>query len=127
MMRYADIKIAESTLHHAVAELLDLALLPPAVWTTFPAGWGKLTKATSGQLQGSGLKAGFPDILIFHNARCLGIELKTPKGIVSKEQSEMFRRLLNAGVTVHVCHSTEEVIEVLKGEELPLRKMGFAA
>ena len=125
-IRYADFKIAEGELHLAVAKLLDVALLPPAVWTTFPAGWGRLPRATSGRLHASGLKAGFPDILVFHNARCIGIELKTPQGRVSKEQEDMHKRLANAGVTVHICYSTEEVHDVLKREELPLRKLGFA-
>jgi hypothetical protein len=30
--------VAEDDLHAAVARALDLLLLPPAEWTTFPAG-----------------------------------------------------------------------------------------
>jgi len=127
MMRLADIRLYESELHKSVAQLLDVVLLPPAVWTTFPAGWGKLGKATAGRLKGSGLKAGFPDILIFHNARCIGIELKAPDGQLSKDQMEMFRRLKETGMNIHVCRNQKEVMDTLTREQLPVRKLNFAA
>lgn len=119
--------MTEAGLHRAVAELLDWALLPPAVWTTFPAGWGKLGKATAGRLHGAGLKAGFPDILCFYNGRCIGIELKTAGGRLSKAQLEMFSVLEKAEVLIHVCHSVEEVLEALRYSNFPVRKLEIAA
>ena len=126
-IRYADLKIAEADLHRAVAELLDVALLAPAVWTTFPAGWGRLPRATSGRLRGAGLKAGFPDILIFYNGRCIGIELKAPGGKLSKAQIEMFPRLEMAGVDVYISDNIADVLGILRQENLPVRKMEVAA
>jgi hypothetical protein len=126
-LRYVDIKIAEADLHRTVAGFLDAALLPPAIWTTFPAGWGKLTKATSGRLKGAGLKAGMPDILVFYRARTLGIELKTEQGTLSKEQEEMFPLLNKAGVVIEVCRSVEEVLEALTGNNIPIRDVEIAA
>jgi hypothetical protein len=120
-------KITEAQLHKAVADLLDWMLLPPAIWTTFPAGWGKLGKATVGHLHGSGLKAGFPDVLIFFNGHCVGVELKTPSGLVSKAQHLMFMRLYEAGIRVYICRNTDDVIGVLEQESLPHRKMEVAA
>jgi VRR-NUC domain len=120
-------KVSESQLHKATADLLDWVLLPPALWTTFPAGWGKLPKATAGRLHGAGLKAGFPDLLIFFNGRCTGIELKTDDGQVSKKQMAMFLRLGEAGVRVYICRNTDDVIGVLEQESLPHRKMEVAA
>lgn len=119
--------MTEGELHKAVADLLDWVLLPPALWTTFPAGWGKLDKATAGRLHGSGLKAGFPDILIFFNGRCVGVELKTKKGRISKNQHLMFMRLYEAGVKVYVCYSTDDVVGVFEQESLPHRKAKVAA
>jgi hypothetical protein len=120
-------KVTESALHKSVADYLDLVLMPPALWTTFPAGWGKLGKATAGRLHGAGLKAGFPDILIFFNGRVTGIELKTESGPVSKNQYLMFMRLYEAGVHVYICRSIEDVTGVLEQASLPHRKMEIAA
>jgi hypothetical protein len=121
------LKVTESALHKSVADLLDWVLLPPALWTTFPAGWGKLGKATAGRLHGAGLKAGFPDILIFFNGRVTGIELKTESGRVSKDQNQMFLLLHGAGVPVYICRSADDVIGVLEQQSLPHRNMEVAA
>jgi hypothetical protein len=120
-------RVTESALHKSVADLLDWVLLPPALWTTFPAGWGKLGKATAGQLRGAGLKAGFPDILIFFNGRVTGIELKTTDGRISKNQNHMFLLLAAAGVRVYICKNVDDVIGVLEQESIPHRKMEMAA
>lgn len=116
-------KATEAQLHATVAEFLDWILLPPAVWTTFPAGWGKLGKATAGRLYASGLKPGMPDILIFFNGRCTGIELKTEAGRISKDQTIMFVRLYDAGVRVYICKNVDDVMGVLELESLPRRSV----
>jgi hypothetical protein len=104
-----------------VAELLDWALYSSAVYTTFPAGWGKLSRATAGQLKGSGLKQGFPDLLIFHNGRCVGIELKVQGRKPSAAQQLMFPRLRQCGVQIYVCQSVDDVIAALREAQVPLR------
>ena len=120
------IKATESQFHRAVADLLDAILLPPALWTTFPAGWGNLPKATAGRLRGAGLKAGFPDILVFFNGRATGIELKTEDGSLSKAQRHMFLLLRSAGVMTYVCRNVEDVVGVLEQASLPHRKTELA-
>lgn len=120
-------KVTEASFHKTVADLLDWVLLPPALWTTFPAGWGKLGKATAGRLHGSGLKAGFPDILIFFNGRCTGLELKVPGGKISEKQRGMHLLLAQAGVRVYVCYDTDEVIAALRQASLPVRNLEVAA
>lgn len=117
------IRVKEADLHKTVAELLDWVLLPPAFWTTFPAGWGKLGKATAGTLNAAGLKPGFPDILIIFNGRATGLELKAPGGVPSKVQREMHLRLRGAGMMTYVCHSVEEVMEALELASLPRRSL----
>lgn len=114
----------EDDLHISVAEWLDWMLLPPAVWTTFPAGWGKLPKATAGRLKTLGLKPGFPDILIFHDRRCVGIELKAGSS-TSSAQRTMHALLKAAGVNVYVARSIDEVRTVLFAEGLPMRRHSF--
>lgn len=121
------LKVTESQLHKTVADLLDWMLLPPALWTTFPAGWGKLPKATAGRLYGAGLKAGFPDIQIFFNGRCTMLELKAPGGALSKVQRQRILLLRGAGVMTYVCHNPEEVISALRAASLPVRHVEIAA
>jgi hypothetical protein len=102
--------------------MLDRMLLPPAVWTTFPAGWGNLPKATCGRLYACGLKAGMPDILVFFNGFTLGVELKVPGRSPSSKQRSMFAKLQAAGVPVMICHSMEEVYDALEYRCFPLRR-----
>ena len=112
---------AEIDLHLAVAQFLDWCLLPPAFWTTFPAGWDVMGRARAGKLYACGLKAGVPDILIFYNGFTLAIELKTAKGKTSAVQQMTQERLTKVGVFVHTCRDVEDVEYILKMRGLPLR------
>jgi hypothetical protein len=112
----------ESQLHATVAQYLDWALLPPAVYTTFPAGWGVLTRSTAGRLKGAGLKQGMPDILVFFNGFTLGIELKSWRGKLTAVQEAMHAKLKAAGVRIAVCTSLMEVIDFLRIRGVPLRR-----
>jgi hypothetical protein len=62
-----------------------------------------------------------PDILVFYNTRVYGIELKTDKGVLSKAQVEMFPRLRNAGMIIHVCRNIEDVHDALYNHLIPMR------
>ena len=113
--------LTEDQLHRSGAELLDWILIPPAVWTTFPAGWGKLPKATAGRLKASGLKEGMPDVLLFYEGAAFGIELKKPGKGLSGVQRAMRPKLEAAGVELATCSSSEEVVEALRRWKFPLR------
>lgn len=117
----------EAQLHASVADLLDWGLYEPTVYTTFPAGWGELCKATAGRLKGSGLKRGFPDLLLFHDGRCVGIELKTKNRKPSAAQQFMFARLRLCGMKIYVCQNADEVIDALADAKIPFRtRCGWA-
>lgn len=105
-----------------MAELLDWLLIPPAFFTTFPAGWGKLPPAIAGRLHACGLKPGMPDLLVFDVGRVIGIELKTKETSQSSVQRSMQARLTAVKVPVYICRSVEEVIAVLKTENVQVRK-----
>jgi hypothetical protein len=113
--------LTEFDLHKAVAQFLDWCLSHPAFYSTFPAGWDRMSKTRAGMLYAAGLKAGMPDILIFHEGRTIGIELKAGKGKLSKIQVNTIERLTEAGVFVQVCRSVQEVEETLRILQLPLR------
>ncbi|PWT76100.1 MAG: hypothetical protein C5B60_04475 [Chloroflexi bacterium] len=112
---------SETQLHIAVAEFLDWILLPPAMYTTFPAGWGQLGFKTSKQLKRSGLKPGMPDILVLYESRCIFIELKAGKNKLSPVQREMHSKLRDAGFHIYIAKSIEDVITVLVHERIPTR------
>jgi hypothetical protein len=123
--------VKESELHVSVAELLDWILLPPAMFTTFPAGWGKLTKATAGRLYASGMKKGMPDILVFQRhthetTRVIGIELKTGVYSVSSAQRTMFAQLQAVGIKVYVCRNIEDVVGALDAAGIPHRSVDIS-
>ena len=66
----------EDELHASVADALDKLLMPPARWTTFPAGSVPLPPRYAAKLSRLGLKRGWPDIQVVHGGRIVGIELK---------------------------------------------------
>lgn len=113
--------LTEDQLHRSIAELLDWILISPAVWTTFPAGWGKLPKATAGRLKASGLKEGFPDLMLFYEGSAFGIELKIPGKGLSRAQKAMRPKLEAAGIALATCSSPEEVVDCLRQWKFPLR------
>src|SRR3954465_12906568 len=74
---------SETDLHLAVAVALDMLLLAPAVWTSFPAGHGQLAPQAAARLYRLGMKRGIPDVLVVHLGRLHCIELKTHTGRLS--------------------------------------------
>jgi hypothetical protein len=116
----------ESELHASVAQLLDWILLPPAIWTTFPAGWGKLGKATAGRLYASGLKKGMPDIFVFAPRRVIGIELKVGANSTSAAQRTMFAQLQAVGITVYVCRDASAIVLALENAGIKHRAIVLA-
>lgn len=119
--------MSELNLHRSVSDFLDWMLLPPAMWTTFPAGWTAMRAGAAGRLKGCGLKAGMPDILVFYNGFTIGIELKSSINNLSKAQRAMFDKLRKAGVMTHVCRSIDEVYEALAMcHRVPMRNFSYA-
>jgi hypothetical protein len=133
---------SETELHLTVAAALNALLLPPAQWTTFPAGHGLLTPQAAARLARLGMQSGWPDILVVHAGRLFGIELKTRTGRLSKSrvvrtrsggarhvtgQVEMLADLERAGVRVAVARSVDEVLRQLAAWGVPLRLHAVAA
>ncbi len=127
--------VPENDLHASVAEALDRLLLPPAVWTTFPAGSVPLPPQFAAKLSRLGLKRGWPDVLICHHG-IFGIELKRVGGRLSTTrivrtrrgaprildgQADVFPRLIEAGMRIAVCHSIAEVMAALTLWNVPTR------
>lgn len=127
---------AEQDLHEAVAKALDLLLLAPACWTTFPAGSVPLPPQFAAKLSRLGLKRGWPDVLVLHGY-LFGIELKRADGVLSRTrlvrtrsgalrqlegQVDVFPRLVAAGMQIAVCRSIPDVLAALTGWGVPTRR-----
>jgi hypothetical protein len=126
----------EDVLHASVADALDKLLLPPARWTTFPAGSVPLPPRYAAKLARLGLKRGWPDIQIVHAGRIFGVELKRRGGRLSRTrlvrtkrgalrelagQADEFPRLQAAGMTIAVCTSVPQVLAMLTAWGMPMR------
>ena len=133
--------IPEQDLHESVADALDKLLMPPAMWTCFPAGSVPLPPQFAAKLARMGLKRGWPDVLVLHR-RLIGIELKRRGGRLSRTrivrtrrgtlrelvgQEEVFPLLQEAGMVIGVCHSSGEVLTFLAACGVPLRLHGDVA
>ena len=127
--------VPEDDLHAAVADALDRLLLPPATWTTFPAGHVPLPAQFAVKLARLGLKRNWPDILVLHRG-IYGIELKRRGEALSiarwvrtrsgapryvEGQRETFPRLEAAGMRLAVCTSVVGVLDQLAAWGVPLR------
>lgn len=127
----------EDDIHAQVAKALDLLLLPPAQWTTFPAGNVPLPPQFAAKLARLGLKRGWPDILVVYGS-VYGIELKregqsmsrtrtvrTKRGAlrVLEGQKDVFPRLRGAGMKIEVCYSIDDVLAALKNWDIPMRRV----
>lgn len=132
---------SERQLHEAVAQALRLLILPPVMWTCFPAGHVPLPPASAAALQRAGLQRaglqrGWPDLLFIHAGQAFGIELKPAAGKLSRTrtvrtrrgslrvvegQTDVFPRLEAAGMTLAVCRSVDAVLAQCRAWGLPLR------
>lgn len=63
-----------------------------------------------------GVKAGFPDILVLMNERCIGLEVKTAKGKQSPLQKEWEKRFKSQGFEYYIVRNNDDVIKIIEGE-----------
>jgi hypothetical protein len=131
-------RVSEIDLQVTVAGLLDLVLLPPTIWFPLPIGHIKLTAVQQARLSRIRVKRGLPDMLIVHNRRVFGVELKRRGGSLSKTrivrtrrggprelagQVDVFERLRAAGMAIAVCEETADVLAALTMWEIPHRRL----
>ena len=100
----------------------------PTFFTTFPAGYGKLSKAMSGRLKAKGMVAGMPDILVLHprsynSSTVIGLELKVKGNSTSAAQRNTHALLLTAGVRTYLVRSLNDVIKALENASIPYRNI----
>lgn len=134
--RLTEVVTPEAKLHERVAKMLRGLLMPPAQWSTFPAGSVPLPQQYGDKLYRMGLARGWPDILVIHAGDVFGIELKRKGGGLSKTrigrtrrgamrvyegQEDVFPRLQLAGMRIAVCTDEDEVMAALLRWGVPVR------
>jgi hypothetical protein len=95
---------------------------PKILITSFPAGYvfagtQQQRQRTGKRMSQMGYCNGIPDLFIIHpNNRFHGlfVELKTEKGIVSKEQKEMLEKLSKLNFAINICRSIESFMACVK-------------
>ena len=128
--------VPEVDTHAAIAEALDILLLPPAMWTTLPIGHVKLTGQQAARLARVGVKRGWPDILLLHDGRLYGLEIKRTGGALSRTgwcrraraasawwrgRRSVFPRLIAAGCRIACVSSVAEALAALAAWSIPTR------
>ena len=74
------------------------------------SGTGEQRQRTGARLKREGLKAGFPDLLVYgHSGRIGHIEVKAPKGNVSQAQEDVAAWLVGWGHNYALCRSIADV------------------
>lgn len=65
-----------------------------------------------------GLLPGTNDLVIVHNGKYYGIEVKTDKGIQKPDQIRFEKNIIKAGGKYEIVRSVEDVVEVLREWEI---------
>jgi hypothetical protein len=80
-----------------------------------PANGGKRDAMEAAKFKAMGVLPGVCDLLLIHDGKLHGIELKTQKGKLSPAQKELHLIWEKAGVTVFTCYGLDEAIKVIDG------------
>ncbi len=127
----------ESKLQKAVASYLDYALRNlNATWFHVPNGGtrrgkmikGKWVSTEGARLRAEGVKAGVADCILIFEGQMFAIELKAPKGALSKVQQSWRSAFVKAGGVYTVARSLDDVHEFLTRNGVPVpMSLGSAA
>lgn len=115
-------KHEEASLQVTVMQNLDLLLPADAVAFHVPNG-GSRNAREAANLKRQGVRAGVPDILIVHDGRVHGLELKSAKGTISDSQQTMFPRLRAAGMRIEVARTLKDVLRLVREMGVPIREI----
>ncbi len=113
--------MTEDQLEKLVTDYLAIALPDDVVTWHTPNGGYRLSVAMRAKIKRLGVVAGIPDRMFLYNGQLSFIEMKAPKGKISKAQTQMMMRLKLAGATGRVCRSLEEVKHALIAFGIPLK------
>jgi hypothetical protein len=107
----------EQQVHRAVVAHLRARGVTGLVAIHVPNG-GLRSRVEAKILQGLGVTAGVPDLLLWHAGKSYALELKAEGGRASDAQVQMLTRLKDAGVLTAVGTGIDNAIAILEGWQL---------
>ena len=87
------------------------------LWFHVPMG-GRRNRTEAAILKGLGAVAGIPDLIVIHDGKVFGLELKTESGKVSPAQREMIDRIRACGGFAEIAHGIDAAIATLENWQL---------
>lgn len=101
-----------------IADYFRLAMPAHILWSHFPSGENR-NAITGARLKRMGLQRGWPDFILAHNGRLIGIEVKV-KAPVTTEQRAFGDALTAQGGAWTVARSLDEVTAFLSACGVPI-------
>ena len=109
----------EQDFQRALVSLLNIAFPKTVQFFHVPNGGGR-SRIEAGILHGQGVKAGVPDLIIVHNGKAFGLELKSEGGNLSDSQRTMFPKLREAGMRIEVARTMDEALSHILDMQIPM-------
>jgi hypothetical protein len=103
----------EAQIQRAVLDHLRIRGVPGLFFLHIPNG-GLRLRSEAARLKGLGTRAGAPDLLLIHEGRCYGLELKVPAGRTSAAQLETLAAMEAAGAFTCVAEGLARALAVLE-------------
>jgi hypothetical protein len=72
--------------------------------------------------QKMGVRSGLTDIMVVHEGRAIFVELKSPVGVASKAQKQVYLELRAAGADWYLVRSAPAALEALRRSNVPFRR-----
>jgi hypothetical protein len=103
----------EAQIQRAVLDHLRIRGVPDLFFLHIPNG-GLRLRSEAARLKGLGTRAGAPDLLLVHEGRVYGLELKAPGGRVTAAQLETLSAMEAAGACTGVAEGLDQALAVLE-------------
>jgi hypothetical protein len=89
--------------------------------------WSALSNAPRSAMAGllakkRGVRSGLADIMVVHDGRVIFVELKSPIGVASKAQRQVYVELRAAGADYYLVKSATAALEALRRSNVPFRR-----
>ncbi len=111
------VPVKEYDIHVAIVELLELLRVFHFAIINELAGGGQGARIRMARSKKMGLRSGVSDLVAFPKGRVVFLEVKTPKGRLSKNQREFRDIVLALGLEYYVVRSVDEAaLAVQRGE-----------
>lgn len=110
----------EQQFQASLVKTLRSVLTPQTTFFAVPNG-GFRSKVEAAIMVGQGVMPGVPDIVVVHDGRAFGLELKSPKGTLSTSQHAAHAILSYAGMKIEIARSTDEALMHLARWGIPTR------